>query len=193
MNAHVSDKLDFLHARRSVPSRQLGAPAPDAATLQRLLSAAARVPDHGRLTPFRFIRIDGDARLALGEKIAARAKQRNPDASDAELDKDRNRFAFAPLAIAVVARTVPHPKVPDIEQLLSAGAVCENLLLGAQALGFGAQWLTGWPAFDKGVHAILGLADNETVAGFIHLGTPQTERPPREPMDVSELLSDYVP
>lgn len=190
MNA---DPLQFLDNRRSVPSRQLGEPAPDAATLQRMLSAAARVPDHGNLVPFRFLRIEGEARLALGEKIAARALQLNPAASTAELDKERNRFAFAPLVVAVVARTRPHPKVPEIEQLLSAGSVCMNLLLAAQALGYGAQWLTGWLAFDRPVQQLLGLADNETIVGFVHLGTPTVQRQPRAPVDVSGLLGDYVP
>lgn len=185
--------LQFLDARRSVPSKQLGEPGPDDATLLRMLASAVRVPDHGKLVPFRFIRIQGDARHALGERLAARTLHLDPDAAPAVVEKDRARFSHAPTIITVVARLTAGHKVPEQEQLLTAGSVCFALLQAAQALGFGAQWLTGWMAYDEAVAATLGLAPNERVAGFIHVGTPQMEAPERDRPDPAALLTDWTP
>ncbi|KAF1708802.1 nitroreductase [Pseudoxanthomonas kalamensis DSM 18571] len=184
----TDDPLHFLLARRSVPSRQLGEPGPDHATLQRMLQAAVRVPDHGKLVPFRLLAIAGDDRLALGEFLAARSLQRDPQAPTAAVEKDRQRFSFAPLIVAVVARSVAHPKVPEQEQWLTAGSVCFALLQAAQALGYGAQWLTGWAATDPAVLHHLGLAEDEGIAGFIHIGTPKLEAPERDRPDPATLL-----
>lgn len=181
-----------LDARRSVPSRQLGEPGPDPATLLRMLASAVRVPDHGKRVPFRFLRIQGDARHALGRFLAERALQRDPQAADAALDKERQRFVHAPLVITVVARLAVDPKVPEDEQLMTAGCVCFALLQAAQALGFGAQWLTGWMAFDPAVHARLGLDDGERIAGFIHIGTPKIQVPERGRPDPAALLQDWT-
>ncbi|CAN5705362.1 nitroreductase [soil metagenome] len=192
--AIVSAGLSQLDARRSVPAKQLGAPGPDDATLLRLLQSAVRVPDHGKRVPFRFIRITGEARHALGEALVARARQRNPEAGDGELEKDRGRFTPAPLVIVVVARFDPDDdKIPDAERLLSAGCVCFSLLQAAQACGFGANWLTGWPAYDTAVHALLGLDAHESVVGFIPIGTAQREMPERERPDPRALLSEWSP
>ena len=182
---------DFLNRRLSVPSRLLGDPGPDAATVDALITLAARVPDHGRLAPWRFIRVAGDARHALGERLAALTKARDAEAPAAALDKDRGRFNRAPLVIIVVARLTPGHKVPEQEQLLSAGLAAYNLLLGAEALGFGAQWLTGWPAYDAEVDAMLGLAANERVVAFIHIGTPTGPGIERPRPGASELLADW--
>jgi len=186
--------LSSLDARRSVPARQLGEPGPDEATLLRILTSAARVPDHGKRVPFRFMRIAGDARHVLGEALAKRAKQRDPDAGDAVIEKDRQRFSHAPLVITVVARLDRgDDKIPEQERLLCAGSVCFALLQAAQEHGFGATWLTGWPAYDPAVHAMLGLDDQERIAGFIHIGTPKMLAPERERPDVRDLLSDWSP
>jgi nitroreductase len=179
--------------RRSVPSRQLTAPGPDHPTLLRMLQSAVRVPDHGKRTPFRFLRIEGDARLSLGEQLVARSRARDPNASDSVIEKDRLRFSFAPLIVTVVAKLGPDPKIPEQERLLSAGCVCFALLQSAQALGFGAQWLTGWAAYDPEIRALLGIADDEVVAGFIHIGTAQTAAPERERPDPATLLTDWIP
>lgn len=187
------ERLQFLDARRSVPSRQLGEPGPDPATLLRMLQSAARVPDHGKLVPFRFLRIAGDARQALGERLAARALAKDPQASAAALDKDRARFSFAPVIVAVIARLTPQHKVPEQEQLLCAGSACFALLQAAQALGFGAQWLTGWAAYDADIARFLGLGEHEKIAGFIHIGTPKLATPERERPDATALLSDFAP
>ncbi|MEK0266891.1 nitroreductase [Stenotrophomonas rhizophila] len=187
----VPPALHALDARRSVPAKQLGEPGPDPDTLLRMLTSAVRVPDHGKLVPYRFLRIAGDARHSLGAFLAERAVQRDPQVSAAQLDKDRQRFSHAPLIITVIASPQPNPKVPEAEQLMTAGCVCFALLQAAQAFGFGAQWLTAWMAFDPAVHAHLGLAEGEQIAGFIHIGTPKTEVPERERPDPAALLQDW--
>jgi nitroreductase len=186
------DGLTFLNRRRSVPSRQLESPGPDAAALGRMLAAAVRVPDHGKRVPWRFVRIAGDARAALGEALVARALERDPDAAQAALDKDRSRFQ-APLAIAVVAKLGPDEKIPESERFASACCVCFALLMAAQAEGFGAQWLTGWPAYDDAILRLLGLGPDERIAGFIHVGTPKIEAPERDRPDPAALLTDWRP
>lgn len=186
------DALAALDARRSVPARQLDAPGPDDATLLRMLRSASRVPDHGKRVPFRFVRIAGEDRHALGKRLAARALARNPAAAEAALDKDRKRFSHAPLVIAVVAvLDAEDTAIPEVERLLTAGSVCFALLQAAQALGFGGSWLTGWPAFDEEVLALLGLGPQERIAGFIHIGTPRIEAPERERPDPAALLTDW--
>jgi nitroreductase len=187
------DGLTCLNARRSVPARQLTAPGPDAAALERMLRAAVRVPDHGKRTPWRFLRISGDARQVLGEALVVRALQRDPAAGAAMLDKDRQRFAHAPLIVAVIAKLGPDEKIPESERFSSASCVCFALLQAAQACGFGAQWLTGWPAYDDTILRLLGLGAHERIAGFIHIGTPKMEAPERDRPDPRELLTDWTP
>lgn len=185
--------LEALDGRRSTPSRLLTAPGPDDAALLRMLASAVRVPDHGKRVPFRVLRIHGDARLALGEVLARRSRERDPDASDAVVEKDRQRFAFAPTVLAVIAAQGPDAKIPAQERLLTAGCVCFALLQAAQGLGFGAQWLTGWAAYDAVVRDVLGVRDDEVITGFIHIGTPTGDAPERERPDPRALLSDWTP
>jgi nitroreductase len=185
--------LEPLDSRRSVPARQLGLPGPDDATVLRMLQSASRVPDHGRRVPFRFLRIAGDGRGALGEALAALTLQRDPQAGDSAIDKDRHRFSHAPLVIAVLAVLDPSDtKIPEQERLLSAGCACFALLQAAQALGFGANWLTGWPAYDANVHALLGMGEHERVVGFVHIGTAAMAIPERERPDARALLTDWA-
>lgn len=192
-SAFTDTRLIPLNQRRSTPAKQLGEPGPDPATLMRMLQAAVRVPDHGKRVPFRFLRIAGEARAALGERLVARALERDPAAGTAALEKDRMRFAHAPVVIAVVARLGPDEKIPESERFSSASCVCFALLQAAQACGFGAQWLTGWPAYDPAILALLGLAGDERIAGFIHVGTPKLDVPERERPDAASLLSDWMP
>lgn len=187
------DLLRALDERRSVPSKQLGEPAPSDEVLLQMLRSASRVPDHGKLAPFRFIRIQGDARRQLGDILAARTEELDPEAGTVTIEKDRNRFNSAPLVIVVVASLIPEHKVPEDEQWMTAGSVCFALLVAAQAFGFGAQWLTGWAAYDGLVAQRLGLAETERVAGFIHIGTPKLAAPERERPDPARLLSDWTP
>jgi nitroreductase len=186
----MENPLACLDGRRSVPASQLAPPAPDRATLLRMLRSAARVPDHGKRVPFRFLRIEGDARIALSERIVERSRQIHPDIGEAALEKDRMRFQRAPLIVAVVAQQGEDPKIPASERFSTAACVCFALLQAAQALGFGAQWLTGWPAYDRAILRTLGVGEGECVAGFIHIGTPRVEAPERERPDPAALLSD---
>lgn len=185
--------LAFLDARRSVPSRQLGEPAPDDAALRRLIGAALRVPDHGKLVPFRIRILRGDAKLAFGRKLAKIAEEANPDLSEAKREKERHRYEHAPLVLVVSAKIDDESKVPEIEQTLAAGCVAYNLLLGAQALGYGAQWLTGWAAYDRDVAKLLGMKKSEHVVGFIHVGTPVMEAPERDRPSYDDVASVWEP
>lgn len=176
-----------------MPSRLLGAPGPDDATLLRMLQSAVRVPDHGRRVPFRFLRIEGDARHALGERLAARTIERDPGAPPGVVEKDRTRFAHAPVVVAVIARLGPDEKIPESERFSAASCVCFALLQAAQLLGYGAQWLTGWPAYDAEILRVLGLGDDEKITGFIHIGTATVEASERERPDPRALLDDWTP
>jgi nitroreductase len=185
--------LSLLQQRHSAPSRQLGEPGPDEATLQALLEAAIRVPDHGKLVPFRLIRLRGDAKLRFGEQLTAITVRDRPELSEAKYEKERLRYTFAPLVIVVVACLHADSKVPEIEQKLCAGNVAYNILLGAYALGYGAQWLTGWAAYDREVATILDLAEHEHVIGFVHIGTPQIEVPDRDRPALADVFSTWTP
>lgn len=185
--------LHMLDARRSVPAMQLCEPGPDTPQLLRMLRSAVRVPDHGKRMPWRFLRIQGEARAALGEHLARRSRERNPEASEAAVDKERQRFSHAPVIVGVIARQGPDSKIPASERLLSAGCVCFALLQAAQAFGFGACWLTGWAAYDPEIRRVLGIADDEAVAGFIHIGTIRQNAPERDRPDPADLLTDWTP
>lgn len=185
--------IEFLRQRHSTPSRLLGEPGPTPEQLDLLIEVALRVPDHGRLEPWRLLLVDAAAGTLLGERLAALHQQQDPQVDPAQLDKDRGRFNRAPLVIVVIAKLEPGQRIPEQERLLSAGAVCMQLLLGAQALGFGAQWLTGWPAYDAGAGALLGLAEHERVVGFLHIGTPRQAPPPRPRPDPAAHVAHWKP
>jgi nitroreductase len=179
------DLFTALMQRRSVPSRQLGAPGPDATQRRALFEAAMRVPDHGKLAPWRFLTIEGDARHRLGERLATRAKALDPNAPQAAIDKDRERFSFAPLIVAVIGTPVEGHKVPVVEQLMSGGVVCFALLQAAQGLG--------WAAYDREILDGLGLAPHELLLGFIHIGTAQGEAPERLRPALDAKLTEWSP
>jgi len=191
MDSASTHALGPLFSRRSTPSRLLAEPGPSETQLSAILEAAVRVPDHGKLTPWRFLRIRGEARARLGDLLAARQRERDPLSSDSVVEKDRDRFNYAPLIIAVVAVLTRGHKVPEQEQLLSAGCVCLTLLQAAQALGFGAQWLTGWAAYDEAITTRLGLGPDDRVVGFIHIGTALEPAPERLRPDPMQRLVDW--
>ncbi|MDQ0469044.1 nitroreductase family protein [Labrys wisconsinensis] len=186
----MPDAIDLLKIRRSVPPAFLAEPGPDAAQLETLLTIAARVPDHGKLHPWRFIVYAGEAKAKAGRIIEEAFHAGNPDADTAALKKEATRFA-APLIIGVVSTAAPHVKIPVWEQELSAGAVCANLVVAATALGFGASWLTGWFAYDAEVLARLGIEPHERVAGFVHVGTPTEVVPDRPRPALGEIVSHF--
>ncbi|MFK3646818.1 nitroreductase [Lysobacter enzymogenes] len=185
--------LNALDQRRSVPAKQLSAPGPDESTLQRMLASAVRVPDHGKRVPFRFLTIQGEARHTLGERLAARGIERFPDAGPAAVEKDRGRFSYAPLIVTVIAQLGPDEKIPELERTLTAGCVCFALLQAAQALGYGAVWLTGWPAYDEEVARWFGVQAHERIVGFIHIGTARLDAPERERPDPAALTQAWTP
>jgi nitroreductase len=184
----MNDPLTHLKQRRSVSAQRLGAPAPSADEIDTILTVAARVPDHGRLVPWRFLVIEGEARHRIGEAIAGAFQADQPGAEDEKVALERNRLARAPLVVAVVSRAKPHAKIPEWEQILSAGAVCMNLLHAAHALGYGASWITEWYAFDRRVLDTLGLDPDERIAGYVHIGTV-VEKPAER---VRPALADIV-
>jgi nitroreductase len=172
----MNDALELLSTRRSVAPHLLGKPGPSGEQLETLLTIAARVPDHGRLFPWRFLVLEGESRHRIGEVIANAVSADQPGADPAKIAIERNRLARAPVVVAVVSRAKPHVKIPEWEQKLSAGAVCMSLVIAANAMGFATSWLTEWYAFDRRILDALGLAPDETIAGFVHIGTPK-EKP----------------
>ena len=185
--------LAALDSRLSVPTRQLAAPGPDDAQLLRILHSASRVPDHGKRVPFRFLRSAGDARAALADAAIARLLQREANPGDGPVEKLRSRFTLPPLTIAVVATLGEDEKIPASERFSTASCVCLLLLQAAQAEGFGAQWLTGWPCYDRPfLQDTLGLSADEQLVGTIAMGTPQVEVPDRERPDPRGLLQDWI-
>jgi len=174
----MPDAIDLLKSRRSVKPADLTGPGPSAPEIDSLLTIASRVPDHGKLTPWRFVLFAGDGRIAAGERIAAVFRDSHPDATPEQIEFERQRLARAPLVVAVVSRAGPHVKIPEWEQLLSAGAAAMNLVNAAHALGFAANWITEWYAYDRRVLDAIGLAPHERIAGFIHIGKPA--RPPED-------------
>ncbi|MGH6770933.1 MAG: nitroreductase family protein [Xanthobacteraceae bacterium] len=181
----MPDALELLKTRRSLKPVELSSPGPNASQIDTLLTIASRVPDHGKLVPWRFIVFEGEARFAAGETIAAAFRVKYPEAKPEHVDNERKRLARAPLVIAVVSRAGPHVKIPEWEQVLSAGAAAMSLVLAAHALGYGANWITEWYAYDRRVLDALGLKENEKIAGFVHIGTPVNppEDRPRPPLN----------
>lgn len=163
--------LALLTRRRSTPAIGLAEPGPDAHQVEHLLGIAARVPDHGKLAPWRFVLFEGDARASFGVILGKVWSVKNTGATPDQIRCEQTRFERAPLVIAVISTVIENHKVPAWEQELSAGAVCQNLLIAASAMGFGAQWLTEWYAYDPDIKDALGLRSGERIAGFIYIGS----------------------
>jgi nitroreductase len=187
----MPDAIELLSTRSSCKAVELKAPGPSAAEIDKLLTIASRVPDHGKLTPWRFIVFEGDARLAAGAVIATTFRAKYPEAKPEQVEFERKRLAHAPLVIAVVSRAGPHVKIPEWEQVLSAGAAAMNLVLAAHALGYAANWITGWYAYDRAVLDALGLQPHERIAGFIHVGTPSGPLSDRARPALNEIASRF--
>jgi nitroreductase len=183
-----SNPITLLQTRRSLKPVELVGPGPSPADLDTLLTIASRVPDHGKLTPWRFIVFEGESRLKAGEAIVAAFVAKYPDSKPEQIEFERRRLARAPLVIAVVSRAAPHVKIPEWEQVLSSGAAAMSLVIAAHALGFGATWITEWYAYDRSVLDALGLAPHEKIAGFVHVGRP-TKAPEDRPRPA---LADIV-
>lgn len=182
-DAHL---LEVLARRRSTPAQSLGLPGPTPDQVQGIIALGARVPDHGKLAPWRFVVIDADPKADIVKSLEALAEsQPNPEQAIAKLAK----LAAAPSTILVIARPVANPKVPEWEQILSAGAVCTVMLLAAQGMGFGANWITDWYSYEPRATTLFGLEPGERVAGFIHVGTPAEAPLERARPNLAERVS----
>lgn len=185
--------LDYLKVRRSTPALQLTEPGPSKTEIEDILRLAVRVPDHGKLAPWRFVVYRGEERVRLGETALRIALEKNPELDLQQQDAERTRFTRAPVVIAVVSTAKPHFKIPEWEQIMSAGAVCLNVIFAVNANGFAANWLTEWLAFDPAFLAEIGVSAEEKVAGYIHIGSttfPPVERPRPELADVVTWVGD---
>ncbi len=188
----MNHTLNLLKTRRSVKAASLAAPGPSPAELDEILTCAARVPDHKKMVPWRFIVFEGDARAAFGEVLARTlaAEEKEPP-SAVRLETERGRFVRAPLVVGVVSRVVPSTGAPEWEQVLSAGAAALNLCLAANAQGYGTCWITEWYAYSKGVAKALGLADNERIAGFVYVGTPKERQTDRDRPALADIVTRW--
>ncbi len=190
--AHPSPQaVKMLWLRRSTPADFLTEPGPDAATLETILTIAARAPDHRRVTPYRFVLFEGEARRRFGDALVEVYKTNEPDAEEARIECERNRFLRAPIVVAVISKVDRDHRTPEWEQVLTAGAVCQNMLLASSAHGFAAQWLTEWYAYDEGVLKALGLGEHERVAGFVYIGAATQEPNERARPALGDLITRY--
>lgn len=169
------EAVDLMWRRRSTPADCMTGPGPDPHVLEAILTIAARAPDHRRVAPFRFIIFEGDARASFGAALAEVFARDNPDAEKHRIEFERNRFKRAPVVVAVVSSVKPAHKTPVWEQTLTAGAVCQNMLIAASAFGFAAQWITEWYAFHDQINDVLDLTEHEKIAGYIYIGAAKED------------------
>lgn len=181
--------VEYLENRRSTPPVLMAEPGPERQEIETLLKLASRVPDHGKLAPWRFVVYSRAARERISDALVELVKADRPDASDDALALERNRLLLAPVVIGVISKAEPHVKIPEWEQLLSAGAVCLNLLIAANAHGYAANWLTQWFAYDERARSLLGLQPGEKVAGFIHIGTQASHPGDRARPELTDITT----
>lgn len=183
--------LSTLLSRRSTAIKNLAAPGPDAAQIDQILTAASRVPDHNKLAPWWFVVFEGDAREKFGAVLREAYLIEDKEAAPAKLDLEAEKLLRAPVVIAVISR-VKESKIPQWEQFLSAGAACFNLCLAAEALGFGYNWVTGWPTFNAKVRDALGCDARDNIAGFIYLGTQTEKSEDRERPALPDIVNRWT-
>ena len=179
----------YLETRRSIPAFQMTEPGPSRPEIEEMLKLASRVPDHGKLAPWRFIVYSGAVRERISLELARIAMASKPDMAEDMIAVEKTRLTRAPVVIAVVSRAAPHVKIPEWEQQMSAGAVCLNLLMAANAMGYSSNWLTEWFAFDENAYPLLGLSAGERVAGFIHIGTAKMHPGERARPDLADIVT----
>ncbi|HEY2071480.1 MAG TPA: nitroreductase [Rhizomicrobium sp.] len=190
-NKPAPQTLDLLLSRRSGSAKTMTGPGPNPAELREILAAGARVPDHGKLAPWRFILFEGDARARFGELLVEVLKASEPDANEVRIEMERGRFLRAPIVVGVVSRVVENPKAPEWEQVLSAGAACQTMLIAAHSMGYVGNWLTEWYGFDRRVLERLGLAANERIAGFLYFGQPSAPLEERPRPNLDSLITRF--
>lgn len=191
----MSDLINFLATRISTPIIGLIEPAPSDADLTQILTIASRVPDHGKLAPWRFILYRGDTRIQVGELLAERAARRadelGEEFTDSRREQELKRFSRAPLVIGIICSPRDTHRIPEWEQLLSAGAAAMQLCNAANAMGYGSNWISNWYSDDEEGKRLLGLGPHEKVAGFVHIGTPKAQAPDRPRPELKTIVSDY--
>lgn len=191
LNRPAPGCLELLQSRRSGSAKAMIGPGPTAAELRQILACAARVPDHGKLAPWRFILFEGDGRARMGEILAAAVRANESDASPERVALERNRFLRAPLVIGLVSRARQGIAIPEWEQILSAGAAGMSILIAAHAQGYVANWITEWCAYDPLVAAEIGLKPAERIAGFIYIGKPAVPLEERVRPDLDSLITRF--
>jgi nitroreductase len=192
LNQSAPGTINLLLSRRSGSAKAMTAPGPSAAELETMLTAAARVPDHGKLFPWRFIVFEGEARTRMGELLAEALKASEPEAATPErLEMERARFLRAPVVVGVVSRVREGIPIPPWEQQLSSGAVCQTMLIAATSLGYVANWLTEWPAYNARVAEGLGLGEGERIAGFVYIGTSAVVLEERVRPDLAKIVTRF--
>lgn len=188
----TSPITDFMLKRNSAPIPELREPAPGEDEIATMIRIATRVPDHGRLAPWRFILYRGKAREEIGEKLAELAEKREGPLTEARRNQELTRFSRAPLVIGVISSPKENPKIPQWEMFLSGGAAAMSLVLAASALGYGTNWITNWYSDVEEGRRILGLAPHERVVGFVHIGSYEGPAPERPRPDPTALYADYA-
>ena len=190
-NKPAPDALDLLLSRRSGSAKSMTGPGPSPAELRRILSAGARVPDHGKLAPWRFILFEGEGRTRMGELLAESVRKSDPEASSERIALECNRFLRAPVVIGVVSRVREGIPIPEWEQTMSAGASCMAMVIAAHALGYVANWITEWGAYDPNVLSGLGLQQGERIAGYIYIGKAAVPLEERARPDLDSLITRF--
>ncbi|MEQ1864913.1 MAG: nitroreductase [Micropepsaceae bacterium] len=193
LNIAVPQTIDLLLSRRSGSAKRMQGPGPSAEQIQTLIAAATRVPDHGKLTPWRFVIFEGNARAEFGDVLVRALKTSEPDAAEDRIAQERGRFLRAPVVIAAISRVREGIAIPEWEQILSAGAACQTLCIAAHAIGFVANWITEWCAYHPHVHDALGLAPGERIAGFIYIGHPTEPLVDRPRPEFDAVVSTWRP
>jgi nitroreductase len=187
----MNETIALLRRRRSLPPQGMTGPGPTPDEIETLLTIASRVPDHGKLAPWRFLVFEGAARDKAGAIAAEILKRDDPALSEARRQAELTRFSRAPLVIAVISRAGPHVKIPEWEQVLSAGAVCMNLVTAANAMGYVTAWLTEWCAYDRRFCEAIGLGVSEKIAGFVHIGRPNMVSEDRPRPALADIISRF--
>lgn len=193
MTTENPQALALLETRRTIANFQLAEPGPSEAEIRRIVAVAARVPDHGKLTPWRFVLYRGPARADLDARLAPLYRAKFPDAPAEKAKLEETRFSRVPLTVGVISTAADHVKIPLWEQELSAGAATMNLMLAAHGLGYAAQWLTGWCCYDPEAAAILGLRPGERFAGLVCVGTPTVPPVDRPRPDYEAIVTEWRP
>ncbi len=188
----LTEALERISTRRSVKALDLQEPGPSADSLAAMLATALRVPDHGKSGPWRLVTFENDDREAFGKILATRWQALHPEANDAQIAYEQNRFLRAPIVVAVISQRQADHKIPEWEQILSAGAVCQNLLVAASLAGFAAQWLTEWYTYDAHIQSLFNIGDHEDIAGFVYIGSASAKPDERARPDTQARINRWT-